>query len=683
MGLFDIFRPKTDEQTTEIKTESSEKQITNKKNNQEQRPVVNEQPHKPEPLHCNDRIKQELDEQQLKAVEAPLGNTCVFAIAGSGKTRTLTYRVANLIANGIDESEIMLLTFTNKAADEMTERICNVLSKKRLNMISGTFHSVASKFLREYAKEIGYSKKFKIITSGTQRTLIEGCRSEYLEKYMEGFNNDEFPSKNVIADIYSGAINHNKTFREYIAEYYSYYKNETPDGIILILKDYVERKEKENMMDFDDLLLNFMDLLSLEDVRKRINRKYKYIFVDEYQDINWMQYNILEYLNGDNNMFVIGDAKQCIYQFRGSRPEYIDLFKQTHKNVSSYKLTYNYRSTPEILKLGEEAIFYNDPHNPVVMKTKNSKGKMPLIFGCGNETEETEKIVEYIKENKFKYSETAILVRRGAQISIVEKTMKKTGIPYNLVGSVSMYESQHIQDLVSFLQLIDDKENEAAFLRCVMLFRGIGQKIASEMYKKLSSVKFDYFMAEKSSRGTQKNVFSSMANIVSKRYDDITSMLQCIINGFYGNYAMNRFPDFEDRMDDIRYLFQQAREYKDLTEFLDDISMMRKTERNHGNDCITIITMHKAKGLEWDNVFIPFIDKGEYPRCRDKDYINNTENIQNERNLFYVAITRAKKNLFISYSLFYTEKPAGPSPFLEELDGDAYDADFFGLEEQK
>lgn len=629
-------------------------------------------------IHCSESIKKELDEQQLAAVEAPIGNTCVFAVAGSGKTRTLTYRVANLIDNGIPEDEILLLTFTNKAADEMEKRICDVLIKKRLNLTSGTFHSVASRILRKYAKEIGYTNKFKIITPGIQRSLIDACRTEYLESYMAGFNNEEFPAKNVIADIYSGAINHNLSFREYINEFYPYFRGEMPDGIILILKDYVKRKDKEGLMDFDDLLLNFMDLLSLDGPRKDITQKYRYIFVDEYQDINWIQYQILEKLNTYDNMFVIGDAKQCIYQFRGSKPEYIDMFMSTHNDVNPFSLTYNYRSSPEILKVAEEVIFYNDPHNRVIMNTKNPPAGLPFIFGCDDEKQEVQKIAEFIRKHNMDLKETAILVRRGAQISIVEKTMKRAGIPYNLVGSVSMYETEHIQDIIAFLQLINSRDNEAAFLRVVSLFRGIGPKISSEMYHNLESTKFDYITAAKISSGLQNQVLAMLSKIIYNSYKDISVMIQAIMNSFYMNYAKNRYPDFQDRMEDIRYLVATSKEYEDLTDFLDDVSTMKKQERTKGGDCLTIITMHKSKGLEWDNVFIPFIDKKEWPRCRDKEYLLNNNNIKNERNLFYVAVTRARKKLYLSYSLYYTEKPAGPSPFLEEIDGDAYDAEFLG-----
>lgn len=632
----------------------------------------------PKQIFCNETIKKELDPQQLKAVESPIGNTCVFAIAGSGKTRVLTYRVANLIDNGIPENEMMLLTFTNKAADEMTDRIKSLLGKKRLNLVSGTFHSVASSFLREYAKEVGYDRKFKIITQGTQRNLIDSCRNEYLEKYMKGFNNDEFPSKAVITDIYSGAINHNMTFREYIQEYYSYYRNDTPDGIVLILKDYVQRKEEENLMDFDDLLLNFMDLLSIESVRKKINNKYKYIFVDEYQDINWMQYQILEYLNENNTMFVIGDSKQCIYQFRGSRPEYIDIFKTTHKNVYDYSLTYNYRSSPEVLKMAEDVVSHNDYHNRVKILTKNPSIELPLLFGCDDEIKEANKIADIILENNYNLNDTAILVRRGAQISIIEKVMKERHIPYNLIGSISMYESEHIQDIIAFMQLIDDKTNEAAFYRCITLFQGIGTVYSNNLYKLCKKNKFDYTLTASMLNGIQNRAISILDRIINYQYTDIANMIQYIINTFYDNYAKHRFYDYQDRMEDIRYFLVQAKEYNNLTLFLDDIITMKKEDKRKSKDCLTIITMHKAKGLEWDNVFIPFVAKGEYPRCKDKEFLQNTENIKNERNLFYVAITRARRFLFISYSLFYTDKPAGPSPFLEEIDEDLYDAEFFG-----
>lgn len=628
-------------------------------------------------IKCNDNIKKELDSEQIRAVESPIGNTCVFAIAGSGKTRVLTYRVANLIDNGIPESEMMLLTFTNKAADEMTDRIKKILNKEKLHLTSGTFHSISSFLLREYAQEIDCKRNFTIITTGEQKALIEICRNNYLDIYRKDNDNEDFPSKNIILDIYTGAINHNKTFSEYIKEYYSYLFNDIPSGILLILKDYVERKNNDNLMDFDDLLLNLMDLLSIEKVRKKINKKYKYIFVDEYQDINWIQFQILEYLNGNDTMFIIGDSRQCIYQFRGSNPEYIEQFKNSHKYIFDFSLTYNYRSSPEIVALASDVVARNNYHNIVQMTTTNESTGLPTIFGCENEQQEVEKILNIIKENDYSLKDTAILVRRGNQISIVEQIMNKYNIKYNLIGSTSMYESEHILDIISFLQLINDKSNEASFYRVLRLFNGIGIVNAKELYEKCKINKFDYNITTKLSSGKQLQAMNTVSKIVGYSYKNITHMIQYIINTFYEKYAKHKFTDYEDRLEDIRFLLIQSKEYHNITAFLDDIITTKRRDRKENNNCLTIITMHKSKGLEWDNVFLPFLDNGEYPRCKDKEYLQNIDNVKNERNLFYVAITRARKHLYLSYSLYYTEKSAGPSPFLEDIEEDLYDNDFF------
>jgi len=436
-------------------------------------------------------------------------------------------------------------------------------------------------------------------------------------------------------------------------------------------------------MDFDDLLLNFMDLLAIPSIRKKINNKYKYIFVDEYQDINWMQYQILEYLNTNNTMFVIGDDKQCIYQFRGSCSKYISMFRETHENVYNYALTYNYRSSPEILKMAEDVISHNSLTEKVKIQTKNPDVQIPLVFGCDNELEETDIIARMIMKNKYPLDDTAILVRRGTQISIVEQVLKKYKIPYNLVGNTSMYESEHVQDVIAFLQLIDDKSNEAAFYRIARLFSGVGVVGSEKMYNQCKSSKFDYLLATKLLSGKQNNAMNTMAKIVNYKYSNISHMIQYIINTFYDTYAQYKYADYEDRMEDLRYLLIQAKEYNNINEFLDDIITVKKEDRKSAKkESLTIITMHKAKGLEWNYVFIPFVDKGEYPRCKDKEFLQNVENVQNERNLFYVAITRAKKHLYLSYSLYYTDKPAGPSPFLEEMDEDLYDAEFFTKENE-
>lgn len=682
MGLFDNIKKKLNlkeeepEKLQEIIKPEKQEVVQPKIEYKQEEQLKSEKP-KPKviPMPCKDALKNDLDDQQLAAVCAPVGNTCVFAIAGSGKTRVLTYRVANFIDNKIPEEEIMLLTFTNKAADEMVERITGLLGKKRLKLTAGTFHSVASKILRKYADRLGYDKNFKIITPGIQRALIESCRNNYIENYIPD-NNDDFPTKNVLLDIYSGAINHNIPFNEYLRMYYSYFKGDKPDGIVLIFKDYVDRKKEDNLMDFDDLLLNFMDLFQYEDVKKEINKQFKYIFVDEYQDINWMQYRILEELNANNCLFVIGDSSQCIYQFRGSKAEYIDIFEKTHENTNKYKLTYNYRSTQQVLDVAESCINHNKLAEPLKLKSKSKEGPIPLFFCAEDEKLEAEVIAKKIIEMNVPLSSVAVLVRRGVQIAIIEDAMRRANIQCNLVGSQSLYETEHVQDIIAFLQLIADKTNEAAFYRTITLFSGIGTVYGNKIYNEYKNA--GYNINKVIDKFPQKINFAVkvMDRILNNKYNDIAHMIQYILNTFYDKHLQNKFPDAEDKAEDIRYLMTVSKDYDNLNDFLDQITLaVTSNKRKEKKDAITIITMHKSKGLEWPIVFLPFCDKGEYPRCRDKDYLYNTEYVQDERNLFYVSITRAKEQLFVSYSLEYDLKPAGPSPFLEEIDEELYNVE--------
>lgn len=630
-------------------------------------------------LKCNATLAKDLDPEQLKAVEAPIKNVCVFAVAGSGKTRVLTYRVANMIDNGIPEKEMMLLTFTEKASSEMTGRIKNLLHTQSLNLLSGTFHSVASKFLRKYSHEIGRTPGFTILGQSGQYSLMESFIDEYVENgHIPENLRDEFPSKSVLINIYSGAINHNMTFKEYIQEYYPYFlvgeKLNFVDIIYEIFEDYNIYKQQENTIDFDDILLFFLDILSNDKIKKEINNHFKYIFVDEYQDINWMQFEILEKLNTANTMFVIGDKAQCIYQFRGSKDEYIDLFESTHNDVSKYKLTYNYRSTPEILLLAEQSINRNDMLEGITLNTKNEPFSSPLIIYTDDEHEETRKIAKIIKDNYADcLTEVAILVRKGNQIALIEEALREENVPYNIVGAKSFYDNDYVKNLLAIVQLRVNRADEASFIKTIRLFPGIGQKYAKDVFSmyKLSGYNYNSVIGKFTTKVDRAIKF--MKNVCEGDYKTVSDLIAYICNDFYENFMRGKYTDFEDKFDDIKYLMNSTRTVTNVSAFIDDITLDKVTDRRNKNqNYVTVITMHKAKGLEWDNVFLPFVDKGEFPRCREKDYLNNAKHVQNERNLFYVAITRAKKQIIISYSLKYDNRETGKSPFLEEFEEDCY-----------
>lgn len=617
----------------------------------------------------NDKIKKELDPEQLAAVSAPIGNTCVFAIAGSGKTRVLTYRVAALIDNGIPENEIMLLTFTNKASEEMTNRIKSILNKTSLELMAGTFHSIAAKFLRLYCQELEYKQNFNIIDQEEQKSIIQSCRAKYIKSY--SVDEDTFPAKNILCDIYSGAINHNKTFEEFIQAYYPYLSGEEIDGILLIFEDFIEKKKASNVMDFDDLLLNFLDLLNIDNVRKKITQQFKYFFVDEYQDINWLQYEILEKLNVNNALFVIGDSAQCIYQFRGSNDKYIDTFVNTHTNAKKLHLTYNYRSTPEILKLAETSINNNKNIEYIQLNTKNPSGKIPYIIGSDTEFYSAIRIAQHISVyHNNNYSNIAVLVRKRAQMSILEKVFKTYNIPCKMLGYLSMFQTEHIKDLISILEFLNNPSNEIAFSRSIKLFPGVGNAICEKILKELNENKFNINLLDPGKYPEKvQYAIIMLQGYFSFKHENIGELINKIYSSFYKKYMLNKMSNSKERMEDVDFLIDSAMKYKEISQFLDEVVLdVNSKDKNDGiNNCVTITTMHKSKGLEWDYVYLPFLNKGEFPRANQGAINNNDTNVQNERKLFYVAITRARKEIVLLYSMKFQMHDSGASVFLEEF----------------
>lgn len=627
-------------------------------------------------LKLNNKMKSSLDPEQLNAVQTPIGNVCVFAVAGSGKTRVLTYRVAALIDNNIPEEQIMLLTFTNKASQEMISRIKVLLEKDSLNLFAGTFHSIAARFLRIYYDKLGYKENFNIIDQDEQRALMQSCRVKYMKNY--NADEDSFPAKNVLCDIYSGAINHNMTFEQYIETWYPYITGEDIDGILLIFEDFVAKKKDNNVMDFDDLLLNFFDLLNIDEVRDKITKQFKYFFVDEYQDINWIQYELLEKLNKNNSLFVIGDSSQCIYQFRGSNDKYIDTFVSTHKDAKKFNLTYNYRSTPQILKLAEESINNNRNIEYIKLNTKNKDGKIPYILGSDTEYYSAIRIAQHIYNyHSNNYSNVAILVRKRAQMSVLEKVLKSNGIPCNMLGYISMYQTEHIKDLVSILIFLNNPANELAFSRTIKLFPGVGDATAEKIFKELSSNNYNINSINvKSYSGKAQEALLKIKEYASFNFDNVGELLNKIYSSFYKSYMRVKMNNIMERTEDVDFLIDSAMGYKKICKFLDEavLEINSSSKRNLNNvNCVTITTMHKSKGLEWDYVYLPFINKGEFPRASQGAINENAINIQNERKLFYVAITRAKKELVLTYSMQFQMHQSGASVFLEEFSPDSFE----------
>lgn len=635
-------------------------------------------------------IIKDLDENQEKAVTSELKDAICISVAGSGKTRVLTRRVAYLLYKGVKEDEIMLLTFTNKAANVMLQRVKDLLKRSDLKVLGGTFHHVATFFLRRYANEIGFGKNFTILTPNDAKFLLDEIREEFLEEVK--LSKAEFPTAKVIYTLHTASVNKGIDI-EYLDEEYRF-SGRTYTNIKLILQRYAERKKDNNCMDFDDLLIKFNELLNIEKVRNEINNEYKYILVDEYQDINHLQYDIIEKLNKNNTLFVVGDMNQSIYGFRGGRVEYIESFQYSH-DCNVFTIDTNYRSDPNILKLAEDSINNNYQEYPVKFKGYKPAICKPVLYEVENEVIQAEFIASSIK-NKLKAgvspNEIAILVR-GVFFTTksLETAFRKYNIPYVMKAGFSYYERKHIKDIVAFLTILNNPAAEESFKRAIKLFEGIGEKSVKKVYEdyvkngKNIETLYDRINSGKlklSARikyGTMK-----FLNLLMETFKKptIAEMIRNIIDSFYDEYLMKNDEEYLDRKQELNFFVDIAKGYgNDLKGFLEEISLdFAETEapdkegKKKPEECITLATIHRAKGLEWDYVYMPFLNEEIFPSKKVIEAMNEEE-MEEERRLMYVGITRAKKELIMSFVNYITiaRQHFASSSFVRELNSKLYD----------
>jgi len=629
------------------------------------------------------KLLNDLDNDQKKAVMGPLCDSLCIANAGSGKTRVLTYRVAYLIASGIPEENIMLLTFTNKAADEMIRRVQKILNKNDIGIMAGTFHHVAGLFLRKYAKVLGFNNNFNIMTPEDSKDLIQLCRQKYLAKHEDLKKN--FPTKSILYEFYTKSVNLNKHITLInVAEYN--YSIKIEKAILEILQDYMRRKQENQCMDFDDLLVYFYTLLNnFPNIRKKISRQYPYILVDEYQDINWLQNEIVELINQDNHyLMAVGDESQTIYSFRGSKIDYINKFETNHPNCRIYKIRYNYRSQKGIVELAVDSINNNYQKYPKEMVAHLPNQGKPLILQSEHEGHQAQYIASQIKIYKnqgIPYKEMAVLLRANYLTKTLEMAFQRNNIPYKVLAGVSFFDRQHVRDVISFLKFYQNPSDEVAFNRIATLFDGIGAKTANKFYEILKEKNFqlneitEYDIPFKSTSKAYKGIRDLM-EVLSEMYSVNTAegKLKSLYSQFYDNYMKCHYDDYFSRQKDIEILMDSAKTYTDLDTFLTDTVLdkpQKKYKNKEDEDCVIITTIHKAKGLEWDCVFLPYVNQDIFPTKKSV----LAKEVEEERRLFYVGITRAKKYLLIGYVLdsvmFNTE--GKPSMFLTELQNNFFD----------
>lgn len=618
-----------------------------------------------------EKLGMSLDEEQVEAVMMEDRNTLVKANAGAGKTRVLTSRVAYLLASGVPQSEILLLTFTNKAGREMIERVESMLDGQKVRIMGGTFHRIGGLFLRRYAETLGYKKNFTILDTDDAKGLIEEIRKRFLKE--RGLKKSDFPDKKIIYHYGSSSLNKNLPLTS-INEKENRFAEDMLEDIEGILKEYQVRKLEANAMDFDDMILNFGRLLDMEDIRKEISSQYKYVLVDEYQDINHIQNKIIKLLNkGNNKLFAVGDVNQGIYSWRGSNVSYMELFHRKYLNTESLYITHNYRSDANILKLAESSINHNYDTFTTRIKAFRTGENMPTLHLSQDDFTQADYLVEMIKRHRMSgmaYQDMAILLRTNFLTRVLEKVFRQRGIPYKLLAGFSFYERKHVKDILAFLRFVENPKDETAFIRIAGLFDGLGEKTVEKLFVgyKGSGYLLQGLDEVKVTKRAKEGLTSLTLVIKGLLHPglSIKDMIEHIQMSYYDMHLRRTQDDYRDRKNDLDYLCDTADGYESLTEFLSEMVLDEVEEESQRDDAVTITTIHKSKGLEWECVFLPYLNEGICPSSRS---VNEVGGLEEERRLFYVAVTRACKYLHMSHISWQSmsHKPMTPSTFVEEL----------------
>jgi len=619
-----------------------------------------------------------LNSQQLAAVTAREGPSLVIAGAGSGKTRTLVYRVAYLIDSGIDPSNILLLTFTRKSAQEMLARVGDLIGARSQRVCGGTFHSVANLLLRRYGRSIGVEPGFTILDRGDAEDLIALMRAQL------GLNEKDkrFPRKGTIMEMVSKSANTLRNLDEIILDEFGHFADHAED-LGRLQKAYQAAKRQKQLLDYDDLLVMLRQLLLLdESARTTISRQYRYILVDEYQDTNRLQAEVIRQLAAThNNVMIVGDDSQSIYGFRGATFKNIMEFPALFPGTTTYKLEENYRSTQPILNLANCIIDEAVEKYTKRLFTRKIDGPLPaLVEAAGEHTQSrfiAQKILE-LREEGVPLSEVAVLFRSSFHSFDLEIELSRKGLPFIKRGGVKFIETAHVKDLLAHVRVIANPLDTVSWHRVLMLVEGVGPKKAQDLLAAL--VKSDSpFQILRDVTGRSSQGLKNLANTLESLTGAEDRRPVHLVNHAYEYYLpilKEQYDDYPKRTRDLDHLHTIAEGYPGVDEFLADLALEPPDNSAVGVDApdrdderLVLSTIHSAKGLEWQCVFVIWVVDGRFPSVYS--FVADDE-LEEERRLFYVAVTRAKRHLFLTYPINVFDKGSGmllskPSRFLDPV----------------
>jgi len=603
-----------------------------------------------------------LNEEQRRAVEEIEGPSMIIAGAGSGKTRVLTYKIAYLIESGISPFEILALTFTNKAATEMKERISKLVKSNFDKIWMGTFHSIFARMLRIEADYLGFTRNFTIYDNEDSANIIKQLMT-----------NNRMPTDNPTPKAIHNSISNLKNKLIFPKEFSTLAITPFDKKVEIVYEDYQKALHKNNSMDFDDLLIKPIELFKrYPEILEKYQERFKFILVDEYQDTNKAQYVIVKLLSQKyKNVSIVGDDAQSIYKWRGAEIQNIFDFKDDFKDCKIFKLEQNYRSTQKILALADNVIKRNTKQMEKNLWTENLNGENIHLIETMTDKDEANRVCRYIFEEmqkkKLNFKDFVILYRTNAQSRILEDALRQNSIPYLIIGGIRFYQRKEIKDILAHLKIIVNPQDNESMVRALNFKAGIGKTSIDKLSAIAEKNNLQLFDIMKSINehgefsSKIKNILIEILNYVYKyqylkEEMSLSELARGVIDemGILRTLRLENTLEAEERINNIQELLSAVAEYSDTTDgptlelFLQQVSLVADIDNlDNQKNAVTMMTIHSAKGLEFPVVFITGLEEGLFPVSSATMY---EDELEEERRLFYVAITRAKSKLYISYA---------------------------------
>ncbi len=639
-------------------------------------------------------FKAELNDEQYAAVTAEAGPALILAGAGSGKTRTLTYRVAYLLAQGVQPYQILLLTFTNKSAREMLERVEDLTGIGKRQLWGGTFHSIAQRILRVHGESIGLKRNYTILDESEAEALLKNAINTVDPKFLKLKDN---PKIKVIHNYISFARNTCVSVLEHVKDLF-YHHPDMPEKISSFHKAYQKSKLEQNVVDYDDLLEHLLKLLREQpEIAEQYQNRFKHILVDEFQDTNRLQSEIVDCLGINHQIMAVGDDAQCIYTWRGADFDNIMRFSDRHEGAEIHKIETNYRSSPQILEFANSVLNAQpsgkgfskelkavrpDGEKPYFVPVMDARGQASFII----------QRIEALVDEGRDLSDIAILYRAHFQAMDLQMELTRQNIDYQITSGVRFFEQAHIKDFTAQLRFASNPSDVSAFARFTCLLPKVGPKTAERLHaftKKLAEKEEKNFCDVITSDAVLKKVpadaksewpsLAATLQEVSKAYteDSPEAIVQLALDGWYSSFIREIYPNWIERADDLQSLVAFASRYETMEELLAQLVLLASESNERSpeeqKNCLRLTTIHQAKGLEFPVVFVIGLADGLFPLKRTID----SGDLEEERRLFYVAVTRAMEELYLSYPMLNQQGGGvmrlNPSRFIQEIDPSRYE----------